>query len=176
MALVSAMVAKLRYERDPGWITMTPDQLRRFLMKVEPEPTSGCHLWSGAVQSAGYGHMLIVRHPRKRWGLAHRLAFEHWRGEILDGLEIDHKCSNPLCVNPEHLRMVTGRENTLAPWSRSIAKLNSEKRYCPAGHPYDGRNLIVRRRGGRECRQCVNRFWREGNVRRRARTRAMLDS
>lgn len=42
---------------------------------------------------------------------AHRVAWELVNGPIPDGMFLDHRCANPSCVNPEHLRIVTVSEN-----------------------------------------------------------------
>lgn len=44
------------------------------------------------------------------------------RGPIPDGLQLDHLCRNPSCVNPAHLEIVTGAENI----RRGKAKLSDE--------------------------------------------------
>jgi hypothetical protein len=43
--------------------------------------------------------------------LAHRFAWLIATGELLDGMVINHKCCNKLCVNPDHLEQVTQRQN-----------------------------------------------------------------
>lgn len=44
-----------------------------------------------------------------RW--AHRFAYELTFGTIPEGLELDHLCRHPRCVNPWHLEAVTPKEN-----------------------------------------------------------------
>jgi HNH endonuclease len=52
-----------------------------------------------------------VEKLRGRSVLAHRAAYERVRGEIEDGLELDHLCGQPDCVRLDHLEPVTHREN-----------------------------------------------------------------
>lgn len=43
---------------------------------------------------------------------AHKWLYEQLIGPVPKGLELDHKCRNKLCCNPDHLELVTHRENT----------------------------------------------------------------
>lgn len=70
----------------------------------------GCHLWTGAVNSKGYGRLYVheVRGPR----LAHRWAWEHHHGPIPPGLYVLHTCDNPPCQNQDHHYLGTAKQNT----------------------------------------------------------------
>lgn len=46
---------------------------------------------------------------RKLW--AHRLSFACFVGDLIDGMQVHHKCHNPSCVNPIHLQLLTHSEN-----------------------------------------------------------------
>lgn len=81
---------------------------QRFWDKVEK--TDGCWLWRAARDLNGYGRVGADEGP-KRTMLAHRAAWTLLRGDIPDGLVLDHLCRNPQCVNPAHLEPVTQRVN-----------------------------------------------------------------
>lgn len=65
-----------------------------------------CWQWT-ASKIHGYGRL---SHERGTL-YAHRISYEIAYGPIPDGLEIDHKCHNRECSNPEHLRAVTEKQN-----------------------------------------------------------------
>lgn len=109
--------------------------------------TDKCWLWLGAMDSKGYGRMRV----NKRYKGAHRVAYELWRGEIPEGLVLDHLCKRPDCVNPQHLEPVTQRENLMR--GDTLPAKQARITNCPHGHPYSGDNLFYYR-GARMCRAC----------------------
>lgn len=125
------------------------DPMDRFLDKVATEPNTGCWLWTGKVAS-DYPRFKVRSYTEVG---AHRWSWEQMNGAIPNGLQIDHLCSVSICVNPRHLRVVTGTENVFAPHSKSSPKLNLLKTHCPAGHEYSGENLY-QTSSGRQCRTC----------------------
>lgn len=129
---------------------MRPSDLGRFWTRVRRDE-SGCWFWTGKLNRDGYARFSIKSGQVR----AHRIAFEHWRGPIPVGYQLDHLCRIRHCVNPDHLEVVTARENTMAPGSLAITKQNLEKTHCPAGHVYDGENLYVDSTRRRHCRACA---------------------
>ena len=85
-----------------------PNPQERFWTYVDKQTPDGCWMWTGAVESNGYGRF---RADMKRTGV-HRYSYELLVGPIADGMTIDHPCRVKRCVNPDHLEVVTGRENT----------------------------------------------------------------
>jgi len=125
----------------------------RFWRKVDrngpmPErcPELGpCWIWLACTDQHGYG--AIKRGPPGGSRLAHVVGWELARGAVPDGLELDHLCRNPACVNPDHLEAVTHRQNM----ERGS---HATKTHCIRGHPFDPENTIARRDGSRACRSC----------------------
>jgi len=81
----------------------------RFWMKVAKGP--GCWNWTGSLVTAGYGSIMERVDGRNHHHVAHRLSYELMVGPIPEGMMIDHRCFNRKCVNPEHLRLATHKQN-----------------------------------------------------------------
>ena len=120
----------------------------RFDEKWSPEPNTGCWLWEAGTNHDGYGQF---RSGGERV-LAHRYAYVRWVGPIPDGLQLDHLCRVPPCVNPEHLEPVTCRENLLR--GETAAALNAAKTHCVHGHEFTPESTYVCPNGWRQCRVC----------------------
>jgi hypothetical protein len=134
----------------------------RFWAKVDK--TDSCWLWRGVPDSWGYGQFHV---GGKRHGVmlkAHRLAWQMVHGKILDGLELDHLCRVPHCVNPDHLEPVPHRENL----RRGIGNVPDKMRqtHCIYGHSLA--DAYRDSRGHRECRSCRPRRSQRRTAERRA--------
>lgn len=77
-----------------------------------------CLVWTGATTNRGYGNITVDGKSQP----AHRYAWTVQRGEIPDGMHIDHICHNRACVNVEHLRLATPSQNA---WNHSGPQKNS---------------------------------------------------
>ena len=116
-----------------------------FWAQVEKTPT--CWLWRGYTRSDGYGSISWDSRPC----LVHRMAYEWLVGPIPRRLTIDHLCRVRHCVNPNHMEVVTNKENILR--GVGLTARNAQKTHCLRGHPFDEINTY-RYRGHRCCRIC----------------------
>lgn len=127
---------------------------RKFWFKIDFVSAAPCWQWIGAKTVDGYG---ILKHPANKGLLAHRAIMEIF-GWFDKTKVVDHQCRNRLCVNPNHLRMVTVKQNVLEN-SNSPAYHNSKKTHCKRGHPLSGENLLIRKKwkyntSYRLCKAC----------------------
>lgn len=130
------------------WEAVTELDLFGERMQFDPD---GCWSWTSTKSPRGYGSFRRRGRPNVS---AHRYSYELLVGPIPDGLELDHLCRNPSCVNPAHLEPVTHQENVLR--GASGPALNGAKTHCHRGHEFTPDNTYARKdRRGRHCRACA---------------------
>lgn len=119
-----------------------------------------------ALNDKGYGHMTV---NNKQVG-AHRVSYRAFKGKIPEGLELDHLCRMPCCVNPDHLEPVTRQENVKRGAVPIVsARRELSKTHCPQGHAYSGDNLVIDTKGARRCKICKREACNKAARKRRAR-------
>lgn len=70
-----------------------------------------------------------------------------YKGEIPEGMEIDHLCNTRNCINPDHLELVTHKEN--------MARLHDSMTSCRKGHEYKDGNFRYIMQQGYRARLCL---------------------
>ena len=116
-----------------------------------------CMLWARGTTPSGYGNWThLIDGKRER---AHRVMYKLLVGKIPEGMTIDHLCSNPPCINVDHMEVVTIQENIRR--STGISVVNRKKTTCKNGHPFTGDNLYVYKnmRGCVTCRHQRASTW-----------------
>lgn len=111
------------------------DKFRKKIKIID----SGCWLWLGSINKVtGYGYIGYRENGKQKMSSAHRYAYTIFRGQIPQGLVLDHKCNIKQCVNPNHLEAVTQYENLKR--AGFYSSINKSKQKCPRGHPYSNPN------------------------------------
>lgn len=85
----------------------TPACLPRHIRRNIAPGERGCWLWTRSCSPDGYGWASL----NNRTYQAHRLVYTLVKGDIPEGLMIDHLCRIRACVNPAHMEPVSAREN-----------------------------------------------------------------
>jgi len=117
---------RLRLHGDVG-----PAQIRRRIPSNTPPAdrldiigwevdADGCHIWRGRLDEYGYGRVDAIKGAPLR---AHRVSYERANGvELTRDSYLLHSCDKPACINPEHLRAGTQRENIHDMWAKGRAR------------------------------------------------------
>jgi hypothetical protein len=105
-------------------------RLKDIIEKRIEKQSSGCWNWKGAMR-AGYGCVKV----KGKIISAHRYFYSMFKGDIPDSMLILHNCDNKLCVNPDHLRLGTYKENFEDAVERGQAKGVLDRQKKPVKHP-----------------------------------------
>lgn len=130
-----------------------------------------CLIWEKSTRTNGYGQVWVDGKNQA----AHRVAWQALYGEIPDGKILDHICHNEAalkgeceggncehrkCYNPNHLRLTTPQENTLA----GLHAIDTRGGF-KCGHEMIEANIMTRKSGHRECAECArqrsNKYYHE---------------
>lgn len=83
----------------------------KIMSRVEIDPLTECWTWQGPTsgdgRGGGYGRMCLDGQTVA----VHIVSFTNFYGYVPGKKQIDHKCRNRLCCNPNHLEMVTPKRN-----------------------------------------------------------------
>jgi HNH endonuclease len=139
-----------------GYNGKTSTEIERFFERTTK--TDRCWLWNGYVMNAGYGAFST----RKGTELVHRWSYEYHIQPIPSKMTIDHLCRNKICVNPDHMEVVTRTENIRRCGLTGVALKESKKTHCPQGHSYaeygvrtpNGYTKFGTKKYARRCNKC----------------------
>ena len=98
------------------------DLMERVVANSVEEARTGCWVWVGNKDKAGYGRMTArVDGAHKKLRVI-RVVLQQVTGKDGKGLHAGHACANPSCVNPHHLSWQTVQENSDEMWGRRRAR------------------------------------------------------
>ncbi|MFD5577280.1 HNH endonuclease signature motif containing protein [Streptomyces pseudogriseolus] len=161
-------------------INPVPVQERLFSKGVAGR--NGCIIWTGVINPRnGYGQISPGTNTLE---YTHRVAYRLMKGEIPEGLVIDHACHNRdaecpggncihhRCINPHHLEAVTHRENRIRSPLTKAGRV-ARKTHCKQGHEFTPENTYLRGDGSRKCRVCHRQRQQQWNAKRRTTARKL---
>lgn len=102
----------------PSWDVSMASRLR----DRSAARSSGCIEYTG--QKGVYGH---IEYRRKTY-LAHRVAWTLSHGQIPKGMQVCHRCDNPICINVDHLFLGSAYENAYDRDQKGRGRWNPRKR------------------------------------------------
>ena len=111
-----------------------------------------------------------------KMSLAHRISYEIHVGLIPEGMTIDHLCRVRHCFNPNHLEVVTLKENLMR--GDTLCARNSNKTHCDKGHEFTPENTFKQYRDngkGRACRRCHNDRRNERRAKARVKQQGIIE-
>jgi len=128
----------------------------RYWSKVKK--SESCWIWQGTLMS-----LKSNKYPYGRFFIngvtdyAHRISVKLSGREIPLGMHVDHLCRVHSCVNPDHLEVVTVKENVLRGQTPIVQSLrNAHLTHCKSGHEFteDNTRFYKGARSGKTHRRC----------------------
>lgn len=98
-------------------------RINGFLSRIKK--TDYCWNWEGTLNWLGYG----MAWNGEKWEKAHRYSFKLFKQEIPVNKLVLHSCNNKKCVNPNHLRIGTHKDNfndSLKAGTAAVCQNNSQ--------------------------------------------------
>jgi HNH endonuclease len=134
----------------------------RFWSKISIEdqafPENDCMIWTASRARSRNGNGGGTFSADGKTVMAYRWAYERYRGPIPEGLVCDHLCRDPMCVNPDHIEIVTRSENNkrgLTGHQKKSRNQHTHQRYCKRGHEFTAENTYTRiQQNGKPRRYC----------------------
>jgi hypothetical protein len=133
--------------------------IEQLVLNRRIDPITKCWIWIGGRTSARYGVTYIDKEPY----YVHRLI-----AYICLGLDLDnsfqipmHKCDNPSCFNPLHLKIGTQKDNIKDAYDKGRI---IRETHCGFGHEFTESNTYRGSNGKRRCRECRKKYSKNQNL------------
>lgn len=123
-----------------------------FWAKATKPSIDVCWDWMASIGTSGYGSLRFSGQTY----YAHRLAWEYTFGPVPHGQRVLHHCDNRKCINPDHLFLGSGADNSLDMFSkarhpRQILTVETARQLRARANKGESRSLLAQEFGVREC-------------------------
>ena len=125
--------------------------LKRLQKRTIIDKETNCWIWQGD-ETRGHGRIKIDYIHFFNHRISMFLYNDNF--DLINGPQVNHKCNNKLCWNPEHLYIGTSSQNQLDS-VKAGTNANAIKTHCPQGHEYNEENTYTDKHNLRHCRQCA---------------------
>lgn len=132
-ALCNAHYLKLRRHGSPHFQGSYKTPQESF--KARTESSNGCLLWTGSINKSGYGAIRVNGETRG----AHRFAWTESGRSIPSGRTLDHTCHVRRCVNVDHLRLATPKQQAENLSGPTMAGSSGHRGVSPHGRKWRAR-------------------------------------
>lgn len=96
--------------------------LKRLLNGVKINQATECWEWQKHINNKGYGKLTVLG----RGVYAHRLIYKLCIGDVSKNNLVMHKCDNPKCINPNHLKLGSQADNMKDCYVKGRSKLKPQ--------------------------------------------------
>jgi hypothetical protein len=139
----------------------TDEQLKKVIDRIEPQE-NGCWWYPAVPHSKGYASTRIGW-PVVKGAKVHRLSWIYYKGDIPEGMVIDHLCHDPSeceggntcihrrCVNPDHLQLISASDN-----NKKTVRVLKYRTHCKRGHMLENNVVEYDNKYGKKriCKTC----------------------
>ena len=121
---------------------MTLAEFKNYLKEIKTINEKGCWI-TNIYDNSRRTKRLRIRFEGKSQ-LLYRVSYQVFNGKLSEGLLVMHKCDNPACFNPKHLKLGTQSDNMKDCASKQRSSTLRPRRIRPHGikDPYDYKALL----------------------------------
>ena len=86
---------------------MTNEKQQQLQGTTHEQNDTGCWIWQGQISNSGYGRVKQIYDNKIIMLSAQAASYQAFIGPIPEGHLVKQSCGNRLCINPEHLELMT---------------------------------------------------------------------
>ena len=141
--------------RVPKFEIVIPERVAERAVSRVRVDKNGCWISTYSIASHGYAQIGWQDKGYRQVVTAHRAAWTHVHGQIPPGMTVDHICRVRPCVNPDHLRVMSNRDNARGGGGLHLTPPTPTDESCQRGHV-----VLLYPSGAKHCRECAQEWAR----------------